>query len=405
LQALAQALACLPVYRTYVDPLERRVEEDDRRAITTAGMHAELAQMLLLERPALPEFVTRFQQTTPAVMTKGAETAFFRYGRLLALNEVGGDPGRVGIAVERFHQRCLERAERFPLSLLSTQTGASNRSGDVRARIGALASVADEWASALERWLELTDPLRKDGAPDDVERYFLFQTLVGTWPIERDRIESHMQTALREAGRNTSWSEPDLEWEEAVTRFCRLLYEDHSFVAELDRLVPWVAAVGERAALGQVVLKLTSPGVPTLYQGDELPYPVLAGHDDRPPVDWQWRQSMLRRLMGGSPAVTQNRKLFVILRLLGLRARRPELFLRGSYEPLGAGDGACAFLRGGEALVVVAVRGAGEQGILEGPRGRWRDVLRGEERSFGTREPLTNVLGSHGLAVFERIAG
>jgi (1->4)-alpha-D-glucan 1-alpha-D-glucosylmutase len=403
LEALARALASLPVYRTYVAPVERRVEEDDRRAIAAAHMQPALAEMLLLERPALAEFITRFQQTTPAVMAKGLEgTAFYRYGRLLALNEVGGDPGRFGIDVERFHHGCLERAERFPRTLLSTQTRDSRRSPDVRGRIGALASVAEEWETAVERWLELTEPMREEGAPDDVERYFLFQTLVGTWPIERERIESYMQTVLRAARRHTSAAEPNLEWEGAVARFCRALYEDDQFVAELDHFVPWVAAVGERAALGQVVLKLTSPGIPSLYQGDELPYRVLA--EDRPPVDWQWHQSMLRRLMGGSPPVAQNRKLFVILRLLGLRARRPIAFL-SSYEPLSAGAGACAFMRGGEVLVVVAVRGGGEQAMLEAPRGRWRDVLRGEERSFGTREPLTNLLGSHGLAVFERIDG
>src|SRR5205085_1743470 len=141
-------------------------------------------------------FVTRFQQTTPAIMAKGVEdTALYRYGRLLALNDVGGDPSRFGLSVERFHAANLERAERFPLNLLTTQTHDTKRSGDVRARIGALAALPAEWRDHVERWLEMTEGLRSDGAPDDVERYFIFQTLVGAWPIELERMQAYMEKA------------------------------------------------------------------------------------------------------------------------------------------------------------------------------------------------------------------
>ncbi|HYB26589.1 MAG TPA: malto-oligosyltrehalose synthase [Solirubrobacteraceae bacterium] len=402
---LENALALLPLYRTYVDPVAGTVDPEDRRWIETSGMGAEIAAMLLLEREAPAGFVTRFQQTTPAIMAKGVEdTAFYRYCRLIALNDVGGAPSRFGITVQRFHAGCLERAERFPLNMLTTMTHDAKRSGDVRARIAALASIPDEWAERVERWFAMTDAHRSpDGAPDDVERYFLFQTLVGAWVISPDRIEEYMEKSLREAKRNTNWVEQNYDWEEAVKRFCRALYTDQTFLADFEPFAVRVAELGDRAALGQLVLKLTAPGLPDIYRGDELPFRALVDPDNRRPVDFDWHQAMLRRLMGGSPPVAQTHKMFVILRLLGLRARRPAPFV-GGYEPVDAGQGACVFLRSGELVVVVALRDAPFEGtITDLPGGRWRDVLRGDECSFDSREPVARLVGDHGIAVFERL--
>ena len=403
LDALGHALASLPVYRTYVDPVTGRVDPQDRRAIEASGMDPEIAAMLLLEREAPAAFVTRFQQTTPAIMAKGVEdTAFYRYCRLISLNDVGGAPSRFGIDVGWFHASCVERLERFPLNLLTTQTHDAKRSADVRARIDALSSMPDEWAAHVGRWFELTDSRRDGGAPDDVERYFLFQTLVGAWPIAADRIEAYMEKALREAKRNTNWIEPNADWEEAVRRFGRSLYTDDAFLADFEPFARRVAAVGERASLGQLVLKLTAPGIPDMYEGDELAFRALVDPDNRRPVDFDWRQAMLRRLMGGAPPDGETRKLFVTLRLLGLRARRPEPFA-GTYEPLDAGPSTCAFVRGGEVLVAVAVRSGPVEGTVEAPRGQWRDVLRGEERSFGSRTRVQDIVSELGIAVFERL--
>ena len=400
---LEQALTSLPVYRTYVDPIAGTVDPEDRRWIEASGMGPEIAAMLLLEREAPAGFVTRFQQTTPAIMAKGVEdTAFYRYCRLISLNDVGGDPSRFGIGVSRFHAACLERAERFPLNLLTTETHDAKRSADVRARIDALSSMPDEWSEHVERWLEITERHRDYGAPDDVERYFLFQTLVGAWPIAVDRIEAYMEKALREAKRNTNWIEPNAEWEDAVMRFCRSLYADEKFLADFEPFTARVARVGERASLGQLVLKLTAPGIPDMYEGDELAFRALVDPDNRRPVDFDWRQAMLRRLMGGAQPVAETRKLFVTLRLLGLRTRRPEPFA-GSYEPVDAGPSACAFLRGGDLLTVVAVRAGVVPGTIDAPGGQWRDVLRSEERSFDSRTPVQDVVGELGIAVFERL--
>ncbi len=401
---LARALASLPIYRTYVDPARRLVADADRRAVDEAGMASELAETLLLDRDGPAAFVTRFQQTTPPIMAKGVEdTAFYRYGRLLALNEVGGDPGRFSIEVEDFHAACVERARRFPESLLTTQTHDTKRSADVRARLTALASMAEEWQQLVERLMELTERHRERGAPDDVERYFLLQTLAGAWPIELERVQEYMEKALREAKRNTDWIDQNHDWEQAVGRFCAALYSDRAFLEQFVPFVRRLAAAGERAVLGQVVLKLTAPGIPDLYQGDELPFRALVDPDNRRPVDWGWCQAMLARLMGGSPAVHETRKLFLILRLLTLRTRRPEAFATGAYEPIEAGERTCAFTRGGEVLVAVATRdGAGEDS-LAAPQGRWRDVLRGEQWTFSGRQRLGDVLGEHEIAVLERL--
>jgi (1->4)-alpha-D-glucan 1-alpha-D-glucosylmutase len=402
-ETLAEAVSSLPVYRTYVDPSSQLVTDDDRAAL--AGLDAEVRRRLLLEEGAPAEFVTRFQQTTPAIMAKGVEdTAFYRYGRLLALNDVGGDPSRFGLSVEGFHAGNRERADRFPLNLLTTQTHDAKRSDEVRARIAAITTMPSEWDAAVVRWLELTEPLRSpDGAPDDLERYFIFQTLAGAWPIEIERIEAYMEKALREAKRNTNWIEQNHEWEDGVKRFCRSLYSARPFLDEFEPFVESLSEVGSRFALRQHVLKLSVPGVPDIYQGQELPVRSLVDPDNRRPVDWDWYQSMLRRLMGGGSPDPESVKLFVTLRLLGLRARRPDPFA-GSYEPLPAGEEVCAFLRGDDLLVAVAVRSDVEdEGDLAGAQGRWRDVLRGDERSFGAREPLARVLDERGIGIFERV--
>src|SRR5581483_5818012 len=193
--ALEESLASLPVYRTYVEPWSGRVEQADREAL--ADLPPALRRVLLLEERGHDEFVTRFQQTSGAVMAKGVEdTAFYRYVRLLALNEVGGDPGRFGIDVETFHRA---NAARLPRNLLAGTTHDTKRSADVRARIGALSTMADRWAETATRWRELN---AHDGGPDWTEELLVYQTLVGAWPLEQDRLEPYVEKALREAKRN-----------------------------------------------------------------------------------------------------------------------------------------------------------------------------------------------------------
>ena len=302
---LAEALSSLPVYRTYIR--DGVASAEDREVLREAGIE------WLLDAP--PEFVTRFQQTTPPVMAKGVEdTAFYRYLRLLALNDVGGDPGRFGISIEAFHEA---NAARPPLNLLVTQTHDTKRSGDVRARIGALAGLAEQWEAHVRGWLTLLEAVP---GPNSIERYLVFQTLVGAWPIEPERLDGYLEKALREAKRTSSWIEPDVEHEDAVKAFARGLYDLPEFREDFDEFVAEVAAAGDRAALGQLALKLTVPGLPDIYNGDELPLFSLVDPDNRRPVDWEARRSALDALQRGEDV---DPKLLLIVRALALRARRP----------------------------------------------------------------------------------
>jgi (1->4)-alpha-D-glucan 1-alpha-D-glucosylmutase len=346
---LEEAAASLPVYRTYVEPWSGRVEEADREAL--AGVAAELRRVLLLEERGDPEFVVRFQQTTGPVMAKGVEdTAFYRWLRLTALNEVGGDPDRFSLSVEEFHEANLEREARFPRHLLATQTHDTKRSGDVRARIVALAGMADEWAAHVRRWRRLDDPN---------EDYLLWQTLIGAWPIERERVEAYMEKALREAKLNTNWIEPDEAHETRVRVAIAGVYDD--LPQGFEEFTSRVAEAGRRISLAMTLLKLTVPGVPDIYQGDELETLNLVDPDNRRPVDFELRR---RLLASAAPPA----KLRLVREALALH----EL---GPYEPIDAGPSVCAFRRGEDVVVAAVVHGSG--GTVRLPPGSWRDRLTG----------------------------
>jgi len=377
---LERALASFPVYRTYVEPWTGRVEAADRDAIAEAGLSTSMARVLALETPGWDAFVTRFQQTTPPVMAKGVEdTAFYRYARLLALNDVGGDPSRFSLSVDAFH---AANAARPPRNLLVTQTHDTKRSGDVRARIGALAGMADEFAAHTKTWLNACRSLTSGGAPTPVEQHFIFQTLLGVWPISEDRLAQYLEKAMREAKQHTTWVAVDEAHEAAVQSFARALLTHRDFLRDFVPFQRRVAEAGDRAALGQLLLKLTVPGVPDIYQGDELLCLSLVDPDNRREIDWDERRAAL-----DDPPP----KLDLILRALALRAERPEAFA-GGYEPLPAGPDAVAFVRGGDVVAGALLRG--EPVTLTLPAGDWRDVL--------TDAPVTGPLTLAGIALLKR---
>lgn len=362
---LERALASLPVYRTYVEPWSGRVEDEDRHAVAEAGLPASWVSRLLLEAPGWEAFVTRFQQTSPPVMAKGVEdTAFYRYARLLALNDVGGDPGRFSVSVADFHRANAERAARFPRNLLVTQTHDTKRSGDVRARIGALASMPEEFAAHVRNWLSVCRSLTSGGAPTQVEQVFIFQTLLGAWPISEERLAGYLEKAMREAKQHTTWVDVNEEHEAAVQQFARALLGHRDFLRTFLPFQEQLAAAGDQAALGQLLLKLTVPGVPDIYQGDELLCLSLVDPDNRRPVDWDERRAALA---SDEPPP----KLDVIRRALALRGRRPEAFA-GAYEPVEAGNDVVAFTRGGDVYVAVRLRG---DAPLPRPAGAWSEVV------------------------------
>lgn len=350
---IARALASFHVYRTYVQPGTGLVTLEDRAAIEEARLPDELARILLLEERGHDAFVVRFQQTTPPVHAKGVEdTAFYRWNRFVALNEVGGDPARFSLPVADFHEANLARP---PGGLLATTTHDTKRSGDLRARLAAISDEPEEWAAIVRPRLE--------GWRDPNEAYLILQTIVGAWPLTPERLEQYLEKALREAKVNTNWIDQDHEWESGAKAYAVGLLADDG----LAQYAQHVAERGDRVSLAMTLLKLTSPGVPDIYQGDELPLLALVDPDNRRPVDWELR----RRLLAGEPPP----KLDLIRQTLRLRERRPAPFA-GSYEALDAGEDVCAFTRGGEVLVAAAIRGG--LAAFRAPAGDWRDVVRTE---------------------------
>jgi (1->4)-alpha-D-glucan 1-alpha-D-glucosylmutase len=372
---LEQAVSILPVYRTYVQPARGLVDDADRAAL--ARLPDGLRRVLTLEEAGHDEFVARFQQTTGPVMAKGVEdTALYRYLRLTALNEVGGDPGRFSLPVAEFHRANHARAARLPLSLLASQTHDTKRSGDVRARLGALAGVAAEWADLVAGWISVNEPLRRGPGPDRDEEYLIYQTLAGAWPLTPERLGDYLRKALREADRNSSWREPDEGWERSVLEFAGALHGHRPFLETFEPFAARLAAAGERAALGELLLRLTCPGVPDIYQGDELWALNLVDPDNRRPVDWDRRRRALAALAGGATPDRASRKLHLIRVALALRERRERAF-EGAYVPLDAAEDVCAFVRGDEVCVIVAVRESGDAAAVRPPAGSWRELLPG----------------------------
>jgi len=344
---LEHAFASFHVYRTYVEPENGRVEPADRAEVAHADVSERLARVLLLDERGHDEFVTRFQQTTGPVMAKGVEdTAFYRYNRLLALNEVGGDSGRFGVWLGEFHAR---QANRRPNALLTTFTHDTKRSADVRARLAALTWIPDEWAE-LVRWV---------GVRGDDE-YHVLQSVVGAWPLEPDRLDAYVEKALREGKRTSSWLAPDEAAERQVKKYGRSLLVN----AEVERFVERLRPLGRQISLAQLLLKLTSPGVPDIYQGDELETLSLVDPDNRRPVDWDLRRRLIRDPVDPKLSLTQ--------RALDLRARSPDAFA-GPYEPVDLGPDVCAFTCGGQVLVAVPLR---ELPPLE-PGAKWREAAPG----------------------------
>ena len=362
LESLPFALASFQVYRTYIRPRQGVIDDADREEIGRAGVSEELRRILFLQEAGHDEFVIRFQQTTGPVMAKGVEdTAFYRYFRLAALNEVGGDPGRFGLDMAEFHDRNAVRADRFPRQLLTTYTHDMKRSPDVRARIVALTWLADEWAERLAAWRAELGSLG-----DPREEFLVFQTLVGALPISRERLDRYLEKALREGKVTTNWLTPNLAHEATVQVFAARA----AVLIAQDPFLGRVRELGRRIALGQLLVKLTAPGVPDIYQGDELEDLSLVDPDNRRPVDWDARRVALAGLRAGTAPTPETEKLFVMATTLELRAERPAVFA-GAYEPIDLGSGVCAYTRGDEVLVAVTTRADAELRLPPG----WRDVL------------------------------
>jgi (1->4)-alpha-D-glucan 1-alpha-D-glucosylmutase len=370
IENLPLALASFHVYRTYVEPWAGIVADEDREEVGRANVSEELRRILFLQEPGQEDFVVRFQQATGPVMAKGVEdTAFYRFFRLAALNEVGGNPARFGLTVDEFHETNAKRAARFPRHMLSTYTHDTKRSPDVRARIAALSWHAEEWCERARAWHD-----ELGGLEDPREELLVYQTLLGAAPIARERLDAYLEKALREGKVNTNWLAPNERHERAVQDFAARA----AGVIGRDPFLERVRTTGRRLAITQLLLKLTSPGVPDVYRGDELEDLSLVDPDNRRPVDWDARRRALAALQAGAAPDGATAKLYVTWKALALRAEHAAAF-EGSYEPVDLGDGVCAFVRGGEVLVAAAVA---PETVVRLPAGR-SDVLGVEGLALG----------------------
>jgi len=386
------------------------------------------------------EFAMRFQQFTAPVVAKGVEdTAFYRYHRLIALNEVGNDPRDFGFTLKAFHAASEDRARNWPCTMIGSSTHDTKRSEDVRARLGALSELASAWRLLLARWHRLNRSRRTEAEggslPARADEYHYYQALLGIWPSRgpdaeeldtlRERLGRYMLKAVREAKLRTSWINPDAEYEAALERFVAHSLDNPAFVKEVNEAVARLARLGMLVSLSQALLKVASPGVPDYYQGTELFDFSLVDPDNRRPVDYELRKSLLEQVESAKQGnflenlADGRAKLHVIRQGLAVRRAYPMLFHGGRYSPLyadaGREENVCAFsLRQGEhAVVAVAPRlfarliepdGAplGERvwgaSRLTLPAGRYRNVLTGDELEGGDA-PLARLLATFPVAL------
>jgi (1->4)-alpha-D-glucan 1-alpha-D-glucosylmutase len=384
-EALAELLATFHVYRSY---LPHGADHLARAAAQARARRPDLAATFDALLPRLgrddDELAIRFQQVCGAVMAKGVEdTAFYRWTRFLALNEVGGDPGRFGVSPAEFHTAAAERQAHWPASMTTLSTHDTKRSEDVRARLAVLAELPEEWAATVRRWSGAA-PI-----PDGGITHLFWQSVVGAWPIEPGRLHAYLEKAAREATTATGWDDPDEEFEAAMHAVADRLYDDPVLAAEVDEVATRLAPDGWSNSLGQRLLQLTAPGVPDVYQGTELWDYSLVDPDNRRPVDFAARRKLLARIDGGwLPPVDASgaAKLLLVSRALRLRRDRPELFT--GYTALtargGAADHAVAFDRGGAVAVATRLpvglraRGGWGKATLRLPAGAWTDQLSGQ---------------------------
>jgi (1->4)-alpha-D-glucan 1-alpha-D-glucosylmutase len=413
-EALTEVVASFPVYRTYVS--STGVSENDvhyiRAAIASAKWRSPAADTSVFDfirevllthiaegqdaayRNAVTAFAMKFQQFTSPVMAKGLEdTAFYRYHRLISLNDVGGDLHRFGITTAEFHAANQDRLRDWPHTMLATSTHDSKRSEDVRARINVLSEIPALWRLRVRDWRRFNRGHRSliagKPAPSPNDEYLLYQTLVGAWPSEPlgdannrkifcERIQNYILKAIRESKQNTSWVNQNSAYETAVSSFVNALLTPSVKNRFLTDFVPFqrqVARIGLWNSLSQTLLKLTSPGVPDIYQGNDLWDFSLVDPDNRRPVDYSHSQELfegVRKWSSNPDGISVRRlletpddgrlKLYLIWKTLCLRKQWPEVFQRGKYLPLTVqgtrANHVVAFLRNDDhtSVLVVAPR-------------------------------------------------
>ena len=406
-RAIRELAACFAIYRTYVVPARKQVVQEDVESIQKAANCAKgnrtdlpaelfdfLEDVLTLRCTGKQEaeFVLRFQQFTSPVMAKGVEdTAFYCFNRLTGMCEVGGDPGRDGLSVADFHSYQEKMQRTHPSTMTTLSTHDTKRADDVRARLAVLTEIPHEFAEAIHHWTKLNEGFKTESYPDANTEYFLYQTLIGAWPIDAERAKTYMMKATHEAKQQTSWTANNKVFEDAVCGFIDGILGSAPFTAALGQFVDRILLAGRVNSLAQTLVKHTAPGVPDLYQGGELWDLSLVDPDNRRAVDYKLRAKLLAELKGMKAAEVVARmedglpKLHVVERALHLRKEHPDWFGSeaeyGSIEAAGAKKvHVLAYRRGSHVITVVprltlALNGQWEGTSLPLPPGAWRNIL------------------------------
>jgi len=433
--AVREVIACFPVYRTYAEP-DRELSDYDRQVIERAvrgarrrnpGMEAStfefLRDTLLLRFPENIDdagraehlrFVMKFQQCTGPITAKGIEdTAFYIYNRLAALNEVGGEPGHFGSAPETFHRQNAERRADFPHAMLATSTHDTKRSEDVRARLAAISEIPDAWRRAVQRFRTVNRKHKRDvegeQAPDANEEYLIYQTLAGAWPLDGaiteefvTRIQDYITKAIKEAKVNSSWIQPNENWDAAARDFIAAILRSakrNTFPQLFGPLADQIAELGAVNSLSQLLIKLTAPGVPDIYQGNEMWDLSLVDPDNRRPVDYNKLRQALAGITQASPGDLFGNwrdgriKLFLTHKLLQYRRLHCDLFAQGDYLPVQVtgvfAESAFAYARRYEGLILLVIAPRLSARVGFPPIGeRWQDTA----LDFEPGQPLRNLL-------------
>ncbi len=404
-EALCSIIARFPVYRSYLndpdDPDDIAVVKlaihlacEDRKDLPPELFAFIHAVLLKLPRTAAAQnFTARFQQLTGAVMAKGAEdTAFYCFNRFVSLNEVGGDPKRFGASPEELHEYLKRQNSSWPCTQLTTSTHDTKRAEDVRARLNTLSEIPDLWAQTVHRWSAINACHRENHSPDHNAEYHFYQMITGAWPMSEDRAQFYMEKAVREAGLHTSWANPDAHYEKALRKFISETFRDPEFTTDLEHFIRRLSDAAAINSLAQVLIKLTAPGVPDIYQGCELWDFSLVDPDNRRPVDFARRQNLL----GTAGSMTAEKiwerrpeglpKLWLIQKALKLRARIRN-FHQLDYQPVFASGSQAGhlfvFSRGGRIITIVQrltlkLNNDWQDTELALPDGKWLNEFTGE---------------------------
>ncbi len=407
---LREVIASLSVYRTYVQAHDGQISPSDRNYIQEAIGAAKanrpdidpalfdfFAGILQLEvrGPREAELVMRFQQSTGPVMAKGIEdTLFYCYNRFVALNDVGSEPIRFAMSAEEFHCKNNDMLARYPRTLLATTTHDTKRGEDVRMRLVLLSEIPQRWAELVREWSKNNQQYKTQFVPDRNLEYLYYQTIVGAWPIEIERLQAYMLKAAREAKLHTSWSTPNETYETAVAAFVESTLGDKQFCTWVSKFVDELRPFGWANSLAQTLVKLTSPGVPDIFQGSDLWDLRLVDPDNRAPVDFEPRSNLLNELQSLSVEQVLARadeglpKMWLIQKVLQFRGERPAIFDKGDYRPLSASGAKAqhvvAFMRGSQAIsvaprLVLGLKNDWADTSIQLPEGCWRNPLSGDE--------------------------